>query len=61
MARKELNRLRRIAEEDNAAPVRKYAAIADALVAGHSRRDIADALGITTEALRQFINRRETD
>ena len=61
MARNELARLRRVADEDNAAPARRYAAILDALNAGHSRRECAEALGITPEALRQFLQRRETN
>lgn len=56
---KSMLRLRCIADEDNAAPNRRYAAIIDAFAEGHSRREIAEALGITRQSLDEFIARRE--
>ena len=51
--------LRRIADEDNAAPQRRYAAMVDARIEGASWDEIGDALGITRQAAQQFVAQRE--
>ena len=53
-----LEHLRRLAEQDNDRPARRREAIEAALAAGHSRKEIAAALGITRQALHQYLGRR---
>ena len=56
---KAMARLIRIADEDNAAPQRRYAAMVDARIEGASWDEIGDALGITKQAAQQFVAQRE--
>ena len=56
---KAMARLIRIADEDNAAPQRRYAAMVDARLEGASWEEIGEALGITRQAAQQFVAAQE--
>jgi len=56
---KAMARLLRIADEDNAAPQRRYAAMIDARIEGASWDEIGEALGITKQAAQQFVADRK--
>lgn len=53
-----LYELRAIAAMTRQAPDFRAQAIRDAIAAGHSRKEIAEALGVTRQALSQYLERR---